>query len=155
LGAMVALLIAWFLRLKTDKGAIRRSKCGFRRSFVQFDPAGSVLMIAAVCCLLLAMQWGGQSLPWASPKIIVLFALSGVLLAVFVFVERKMGDDAIVPFAILKKRSIAFGTVYLFLFSMPNFAVSKPPAHTETWLMDVVRGLHSLVLPSGERLHSA
>jgi hypothetical protein len=29
-----------------------------------------------------------------------------------------------VPFVIFRQRSIAFGTVYLFFFSMPNFAVS-------------------------------
>jgi hydrogenase-4 membrane subunit HyfE len=133
LGAVVTVLVAVFLRLKTVKGATSRPKCGLKQSLKQFDPAGSILMIASVCSLLLAIQWGGQSLPWASPTIIVLFALSGFLLALFVFVEQRMGNDAIVPFAILGQRSIAFGTVYLFLFSMPNFAVRNRP---RTWKLD-------------------
>ncbi|KAF2869455.1 permease of the major facilitator superfamily [Massariosphaeria phaeospora] len=123
LGAVVILLVAAFLKLQSvDGGVMDRPSRSGRHIFFQLDPVGSILMIASVCCLLLAMQWGGQSLPWTSPKIITLFILSGILLVLFVLVEWKMGEDASVPFCVLKQRSIAFGTVYLFLFSMPNFS---------------------------------
>jgi len=73
--------------------------------------------------LFMAMQWGGQSLPWTSRTIIGLFVAFGLLLAFFILLEYKMGNDASVPYTVLKQRSIASGAVYLFFFAMPNFSV--------------------------------
>jgi hypothetical protein len=45
------------------------------------------------------------------------------LFTLFLLVEWKMGEDASVPFAIPRQRSMAAGTAYMFFFSMPNFSV--------------------------------
>ncbi|KAF2678928.1 MFS general substrate transporter, partial [Lentithecium fluviatile CBS 122367] len=123
LGAVVAILVAIFLRLEKDVGeAACRTKRGVMQILFQLDVAGSLLIMASVSCLLVAMQWGGQRLPWTSPVIIALLVIFSILLKIFILVEWKMGDDACIPFAVLKQRSIAFGTVYLFMLSMPNFS---------------------------------
>lgn len=125
LGAIVAFLILIFLKLERSQETTTRLKGGIKDIVHALDLSGSVIMMASVCCLFIAMQYGGQRLPWSSPTIISLFTISGALMAAFLYVERRMGMNAAVPFAVLKQRSIASGAVYLFLFSMPNFAVCE------------------------------
>ena len=134
LGAVVLGLVAVFLRLDRENraGKVKTSSRGHDvgRFFFKLDLGGSLLLIASMCCLFMAMQWGGHRLPWNSPIIIGLSAVSGVLLVLFLLVEWNMGEDASVPFGVLKQRSIAFGVVYLFFFSMPNFSVCNCSPHT-------------------------
>ncbi len=152
---MVILIVAAFLRLKCTTGAAGRPKHSAKHVFFRLDPAASILLIASVCCLLVAMQRGGQHLSWTSPKIIGLFTVSGILFALFLGLEWRTGDDASVPFNILRRRSIAFGAVYLFLFSMPNFSVRELINHTSTRLTVVVRYLYTSILPSSEGIQCA
>lgn len=90
---------------------------------VKLDPLGTILVIASICSLLLAMQWGGQTLPWKSSKVIGLLVGAGVLFAHFLVLQWKMGDDATLPYPILKQRSIASGAFYLLFFSIPIYTV--------------------------------
>jgi hypothetical protein len=123
LGAIVVVLVTVLLKIKYDNGVTQRPTCGRRQFLSRLDLGGSILLIASMCSLFLAMQWGGHRLPWKSLKIVALLTLTGVLLALFVLLEWRMGDQASVPFRILRQRSIASGAVYLFMFSMPNFVV--------------------------------
>ncbi|KAF1934984.1 permease of the major facilitator superfamily [Clathrospora elynae] len=128
LGALVMLLITLFLKLRTGNQGIVKSppptnNNSPRHILIRLDLAGTILLTSSMCTLFTAMQWGSSHhLPWLSPTIVGLFTVSGVLLALFLLLEWRMDDDASVPFRILKQRSIAFGVVYSFLFSMPNFA---------------------------------
>jgi hypothetical protein len=127
LGVVVILLVAVFLRLPAkSEGEVKvkpKRKVSKMQFLCQLDLGGSALLIASMVALFLAMQWGGHHLPWTSPTIICLFTVSGILLALFVLLDWKMGDDASVPFRVLGQRSIASGAVYLFFFAMPNFSV--------------------------------
>jgi hypothetical protein len=114
-----------FLRLPADKASTAQESGGLKRFLSSLDLGGSALLISSMVALFLAMQWGGQRLPWNSPVIIGLFVGFGVLVALFLLVEWRMGDDASVPFKILKQRSIASGAVYLFLIAMPNYSVGR------------------------------
>jgi hypothetical protein len=123
LDAIVFVLVAALLKIKYDNGLTQRPTCSRRQFLSSLDLGGSILLIASMCSLFLAMQWGGHRLSWKSLNIVALLTLTGVLLALFVLLEWKMGDQASVPFRILQQRSMASGAVYLFMFSMPNFAV--------------------------------
>jgi hypothetical protein len=123
LGAIVFVLVIALLRLPLPDQKADRSLCNWKQLLYQLDFGGSVLLVAFVSCLFMAMQWGGQRLPWRSPTIIALFTAS-VLFVFFLLLDIKMGEYASVLFRVLQRRSIAFGCVYLFLNSMPNFSVS-------------------------------
>lgn len=43
----------------------------------QMDFLGATLLVAAVSCLLLALQWGGATYPWRSSIVIGLCAIHG------------------------------------------------------------------------------
>ena len=92
---------------------------------MHLDVLGTVLFLGAICCLVLALQWGGETLPWSSPTVIGLFVGFGLLLPVFGLVQWKRGDDAIIPLNILKQRSILAGSAFLFFFGMLNYIVCR------------------------------
>ena len=82
----------------------------------RLDLVGSVLVVAATVAFMLALTWGGVSLPWTSPIVLGLFAGSGLLYAVFaVHVVRT--PDALIPLAVLRNPVVAV-TVSAIFFSM-------------------------------------
>ncbi|KAF9887398.1 hypothetical protein FE257_010253 [Aspergillus nanangensis] len=86
-------------------------------TLVQFDPIGTVLFIASIICLLIALQWGGSQYPWSDGRIIALLTVFGILFIAWAIVQWREGDNATVPLRILRQRSVAFSTFYIFLGS--------------------------------------
>ncbi|KAJ7250375.1 DHA14-like major facilitator [Mycena rebaudengoi] len=72
----------------------------------KFDPWGTLVFIPAIVCLLLALQWGGSTYPWANGRIIALFVLFGVLISTFIAIQIWQQEDATVPPRILKQRTV-------------------------------------------------
>jgi uncharacterized membrane protein len=88
------------------------------------DPVGTVLFLSLVCCLLLALTWGGQQYAWKSSKIIGLFVGFGLLLLCFCFWDWKQGDKALIPLRVLRKRSVCMGAIILFNYGVVMYVVS-------------------------------
>ena len=80
-------------------------------------------MIASVCCLLLALQWGGISYPWKSARIIGLLIGFGLLAVVFGVLQWKLEEKATIPLRILRQRSVLMGGFYVALLNMSIYTV--------------------------------
>lgn len=87
---------------------------GFKARLWHFDPIGTAILMPAVVCLLLALQWGGSRYPWNDAKIIALLVVFGVLAIAFTAVQLWKGELATVPPRILRQRSVAFGGLFSF-----------------------------------------
>ncbi|KAK6223141.1 major facilitator superfamily transporter [Colletotrichum tabaci] len=74
---------------------------------MQVDPIGTLALMPAVICILLALQWGGTTYPWGDPRVIVLIVLFGILSIVFVFIQAKNGKNATLPIKVITQRSVA------------------------------------------------
>ncbi|MER5419140.1 MDR family MFS transporter [Streptosporangium roseum] len=61
------------------------------------DIAGSVLVTGAVVSLLLVAEWGGRAYPWTSGVTLALMGTFVVLLALFVWWERRAASPLIPP----------------------------------------------------------
>ena len=70
------------------------------------NPFSTLLVVPALTCFLMALQWGGAKYGWKDPRIIVMFVLFGVLFSLFGFLQYRQGHNATVPLRILKQRSI-------------------------------------------------
>lgn len=88
------------------------------------DFIGTVLFLGAICCLTLALQWGGVTKPWRSPRVIALLVVFGILTIGFCAVQYRRRDDALIPLRVLRQRSILVGALYLFFTGMFNYVVS-------------------------------
>ena len=80
----------------------------------RIDVAGSLAMIVASSCVLLAFVWGGNQHPWGSVQVLALLAVSGIMCLVFVAAERR-APEPIIPLGLFRNRvfavSIASGPI--------------------------------------------
>src|SRR5215469_10830267 len=70
------------------------------------DYLGMVVLTVGLLALLLALDWA-LDLGWTAPLIIGLFVIAAIAFLAFSFVERRAGDDALVPKNVLRNRSFA------------------------------------------------
>ncbi|RAQ41799.1 MFS toxin efflux pump (AflT) [Aspergillus flavus] len=82
----------------------------------QLDLIGASLLIPAIVCLLLALQWGGNKYPWNSSRVIGLFVGFGLMIIIFTVSQIKLGDRATLPPGILKRRSVLSATMFALFF---------------------------------------
>ena len=75
----------------------------------RLDVAGATLMMAATVLLLLALTWGGTRFPWASARIVALFAASALLWALFA-IRLLTAREPFLPLALLTNPVVGFGT---------------------------------------------
>jgi MFS family permease len=136
IGAVTVLsIILFFKSPKVQKSAA----IGFFERAKQFDIFGCFIFVPAIICLLLALQWGGSKYPWSNGRIIGLLVTFGVLIIIFIGIQKLMQDNATVPPRIIKNRSIWAGILFstmlgasffLFIFyvsipNLPNVAKKK------------------------------
>ncbi|KAL4905585.1 hypothetical protein BDW74DRAFT_167766 [Aspergillus multicolor] len=77
-----------------------------RNTLLTLDPIGFILFAGAIVQLLFALNWGGTSYAWASAIIIGLFAGSAATFLLFLVWEYRMGESAMIPFALARRRII-------------------------------------------------
>ncbi|RFU31913.1 hypothetical protein B7463_g4407, partial [Scytalidium lignicola] len=108
-GALVVFILIFILQVKSKK-----SNVPLKNKIIRLDPYGTIVFLPGIVCLLLALQWGGTTYAWKNARIIVLFILAGILLAIFIYDQFKQGDNATVPIRIIKQRSVASGFYFSF-----------------------------------------
>ncbi|KFY34341.1 hypothetical protein V494_06860 [Pseudogymnoascus sp. VKM F-4513 (FW-928)] len=119
-GGVAAIILVVFFRLPKH---VKPAEATFREKMLQLDPIGIVLILCAVICYVLALQWGGASLPWNDSKVIGLFIGFGLLLVAFGFNEWWLGERAMLPPRLLKNRYIYQGMSYSFAIAGTYFLV--------------------------------
>jgi EmrB/QacA subfamily drug resistance transporter len=87
------------------------------------DVAGAALLAAATAGLMLTCVWGGQRYAWGSAQIVALIGLTAILAGALVVRERRAADP-IVPFDLLRTRTVAIASIALFLTTAALFAVN-------------------------------
>lgn len=70
------------------------------------DLPGFALVAPAATMFLLGLQYGGNQYAWNSSVVIGLLVGAGVTFVLFLIWERRQGDDAMIPFAMLTHRII-------------------------------------------------
>jgi hypothetical protein len=77
------------------------------RSIVpNLDLTGFALFAPTAVMFLLALQWGSTEYGWSSPPVISLFAGSGATLILFSLWEWRVGEKALLPFHLVKRRIV-------------------------------------------------
>jgi len=92
------------------------------RAIGRVDYVGAALFITAVVPLLLALTWGGNTYAWDSPRILSLFALAAVALAVFLIVEIKVSDPML-PLGLFRNTVFTTTNIAGFLTGMAFLGV--------------------------------
>ncbi|KUJ06981.1 MFS general substrate transporter [Mollisia scopiformis] len=97
----------------TAKTALKGTKLQILHSF---DIPGFLLFAPSAIMCLLALQWGGTKYAWNSATIIGLFCGSGVNFILFLLWEGRVGDRAMIPFSMLRQRTVWVSCLFMFFF---------------------------------------
>lgn len=92
-----------------------------RKDHEGIDYLGMAVLTIGLFAMLLALDLGTR-MGWDSPVIIGLFAMSGVALAKFFFVERRAGDSALVPDDVMGNLSFTAACLTVLMMSAIFFA---------------------------------
>ncbi|KAL3443345.1 major facilitator superfamily domain-containing protein [Aspergillus insuetus] len=104
IGGVTALVIVLFVRPRVQEKATVKKNVWAK--FLEVDPLGVILILPAVMCMLLVLQWGGAKYAWSNWRIIVLLVMVGSLALTFTVVQLWQGDKATIPPRIVRNRSV-------------------------------------------------
>ncbi|KAK0707081.1 major facilitator superfamily domain-containing protein [Lasiosphaeria miniovina] len=119
IGGLSAFLVFVFYR--TPAWA-KPAEATWREKLLQMDPVGTTLALGAIIAYIIAMQYGGQTEPWNSSKVIGLLVGFVVISAVFVGWEIYAGERAMMPPRLVRQRVVWFNGIWAFLLIGAYFA---------------------------------
>lgn len=108
LGAVTIVLCSFFVRIPAAAAAESVQPLGFLQKCQELDLPGTASMVAALICLLIALQWGGSTYPWSDGRIIALFVVFGVLAAAFIVIQTTTiaGKARTIPSSLARNRDV-------------------------------------------------
>lgn len=112
IGAALAILLLFVNIPETINKLPPRQVLG--TAFKSLDLPGFFLISPAAVMFLLGLQYGGTLHPWNSSVVIGLLVGAGVTFIVFLVWEYYQGDNAMLPFAMIKKRIVWSAAANLF-----------------------------------------
>lgn len=96
-------------------------KASLKEKFLQMDIPGSFVIMGAIVCYILALQWGGQTKAWNSSEVIGTLVGFVLILAVWVAIEWYQGERAMIVGRLLKDRHI----VSVLRASLPSLSLGS------------------------------
>ena len=96
--------------------------------FLQLDILGTALIIAALVCFLLGVQWGGVTKPWGSADVVVVLVMSGILTVAFVALEFFQNERSLLIPRLMKNRTTAALCLFIFLFVISYLSALRKPS---------------------------
>ncbi|CAN9316387.1 unnamed protein product [Alternaria alternata] len=94
-----------------------KSRPNWRGMLRQLDMLGLVLIVGAITCFILALQWGGVSKAWDSGAVIGTLVAFVVCMILFVIEQWWLGENAMVHSVMIKRRTIWVGSMFSFLIN--------------------------------------
>ncbi|KAF5866938.1 hypothetical protein ETB97_008744 [Aspergillus alliaceus] len=104
--------LATMLLLFSDPRTRQEDDLTLTQKIIELDLVSNCLFIPSLTALFVALSWAGTKYPWSDGKVIGLFVVFAVLLAVFILNQHRRGDSAALPFRILKSRSVIAGFIF-------------------------------------------
>jgi EmrB/QacA subfamily drug resistance transporter len=92
------------------------------RRWARVDYLGAATITATVVALLLALSWVGEGDAWYANRVLAGFAVSAVLLAVFVSVELR-AEEPIIPLSLFKNRVFLSAALLMFFVGVAMFGI--------------------------------
>ncbi|KAI1780331.1 MFS general substrate transporter [Hypoxylon cercidicola] len=87
------------------------------------DWFGTVSILAVTLLLLLGLDFGGETFPWNSPKVICLLVFGTVVIGFFFYSEKRLAKYPLMPLSIFKDLSNNAVIVVAFTHSMASSAI--------------------------------
>lgn len=101
-----------------------------KQKILAMDLPGTFVVVGAVVCYILALQWGGQTKEWSDSDVIGTLVGFVLLIILFVIIQWFQGENAIVVGRVAKNRTVAVamgfsfflaGSFFLLLYYLPIY----------------------------------
>lgn len=119
------ILVGWKLKGPDPSSSFMETE-GKPRNFRRIDIWGSAALALTISTFILALDIGGQQLPWTHPAVLILFASSILLGLLFLLVEAFVADEPLLPLGLLVQRDIMTSNVLATLQTAAQFGVCSP-----------------------------
>ncbi|KAI1817360.1 MFS gliotoxin efflux transporter glia [Poronia punctata] len=119
-GGVALVLVMIFFHTPKSAQAVPISP---RQLLVTMDLPGVALCLGLLIALTLALQWGGTASPWSSSRVIGLLVGFGVMTILFGILQWRMAENAMLVGRVLKQRTIAALSAYIFFLNATNFTL--------------------------------
>lgn len=120
IGGLSGFIMLFFFKTPS---AARPVPAALREKLMQMDPVGIILVMGAVICYILALQYGGQSHSWGSSEVVGLLVGFVLILVVFVVWEWSQKDRAMMPGRLVGDRVYIVASLFAFFFAGAYFLV--------------------------------
>lgn len=111
IGAITVAIVALFFQ---DQTRVFHAPMTTVQKLRNLDLVSTAVFVPAITFLLIALQWGGTRYGWGNDRIIVLLAVSAALIGVFVWLQTRSKEEALLPQRIVGQRSIFCGMLFVF-----------------------------------------
>ncbi|KAK0672086.1 major facilitator superfamily domain-containing protein [Cercophora samala] len=118
IGAFAMAAIWFFLRISRVDNP---EGLTFLERILRLDLAGTAMLIPAIICLLLALQWGGTEYAWDSSVVIGLFVGFALMMGVFAGIQVWKGDGGTLPPRLFRNRDVVCAMLFAFFFGAGFF----------------------------------
>lgn len=118
-GAAAAIIFITFTAPENAKP----QKATWTERLLQFDLPGTFILMAAIVCFLLAIQWGGTTKAWNDKDVIGCLVGFALLVITFGLVEVFSGERAMIQGRLLRSRPVAMACAYIFFFAGSFFLI--------------------------------
>ncbi|CAK7225441.1 hypothetical protein SBRCBS47491_005891 [Sporothrix bragantina] len=120
IGAVSGLL---FLIFFSTPAASRPKQATLSEKVWHTDPLGAALLMGAIICFILGLQWGGQTKAWNDGSVIGVLVAFGVILIIFAGWQLFQGERGMMAPRLMKQRSVWVSALYSFNFAGGYFLI--------------------------------
>ncbi|THV48123.1 hypothetical protein BGAL_0267g00130 [Botrytis galanthina] len=121
IGAFCVAVISLILHINRPNNP---SSLTLKQRILKLDLLGASLLIPAIICLLLPLQWGGSTYPWNSGHIIGLFVTSAILTLLFICTQIRLGEAGTLPPYLFQNRNTVCAFGFSAFFGAGFFSLS-------------------------------
>ncbi|KAL3426835.1 efflux pump [Phlyctema vagabunda] len=154
IGAVSAIFLL-LIKIPDRMSKAKRKEATWKQVLGKLDLGGFVLFAPFATMFLMALQWGGSEYPWKSATIIGLFCGAGGMLAIFAAWESYVGDEAMIPYSVVRKKVVwssclvigfFFGSVLVHTYYLPIYFQAVRGTSPTMSGVDVLPGILSQML---------
>ncbi|KAJ4003908.1 hypothetical protein NW752_012044 [Fusarium irregulare] len=110
LGALMAAVILLYYPLSLGEAPFKDKPV--KEKILGLGLKSAVLLAGALVCLFLALQNGGSVHPWSDSRVWGCFLGFGLLLILFIYIQIRQGEDALIKPRIISQRSVLLGCIF-------------------------------------------
>ena len=109
-------LVSWKVNIPSGPGSMVEK-------LKRIDYLGAITLVSAITLILIGLSLGGNQLPWDAPLVYSSLIGGSILLVTFVFVERYIAREPLLPLRVLFSRTPLFVSITNWFITMSQFGI--------------------------------